>query len=289
MAARSYRGRFAPSPTGPLHRGSLVAAAASYLDAMAHGGEWLVRMEDVDEPRCSPDHATEILRQLQAYGFAWHGEVTYQSQRKEAYRAALDQLRSQDAVFGCACTRRELGSREFYPGTCRSGLPTGRAARAWRLRVDGAPVTFTDRRLGGQTEALTESVGDFVLLRADGFFAYQLAVVVDDGWQGITDVVRGADLLSSTARQIFLARQLGLALPRYLHVDVVTGGDGHKLSKQTKAAPLPASGVEAELARALAFLGVDTPVASLSGMWQHAAARWSYFSGGTGTGGGSKA
>jgi glutamyl-Q tRNA(Asp) synthetase len=281
-----YRGRFAPSPTGPLHLGSLVAAAASYLDARAHGGEWLVRMEDVDEPRCSSQHAATILRQLEAYGFAWQGEVVYQSQRKSAYRAALDELQRRGAVFGCACTRSELGQREFYPGTCRNGVAAGRTARAWRLRVDEVPIEFTDRARGAFTERLTESIGDVVLLRADGFFAYQLAVVVDDGWQGITHVVRGEDLLSSTARQIFLQRQLALLQPRYLHVDVVTDAQGHKLSKQTKAGPLPLNDVERTLAQAFAHLGLAVPTTAVAEMWRTATSQWLYTPGGTGTGGG---
>lgn len=284
-----YRGRFAPSPTGPLHLGSLVAAAASYLDARAHGGEWLVRMEDVDEPRCSPVHADTILRQLEAYGFAWHGEVLYQSRRTPAYRAALDQLLQRGAAFGCACTRSELGNREFYPGTCRAGLPAGRTARAWRLRVASTPVEFTDRARGPFREVLTETMGDFVLLRADGYFAYQLAVVVDDGWQGITDVVRGEDLLDSTARQIFLQRQLALATPRYLHVPVATDAHGHKLSKQTKAPPLPLNEVERTLGQAFHHLGISTPPGRLEEMWHSATRQWPYLPGGTGTGGGLKA
>lgn len=275
-----YRGRFAPSPTGPLHLGSLVAAAASYLDARQQGGEWLVRMEDVDEPRCSPAHASTILRQLEAYGFEWSGEVIYQSQRKEAYRAALAQLKATGAVFGCSCTRQQLGGHEFYPGTCRNG--SKEPPRSWRLRVNSDPVVFVDRWLGEQREVLTESIGDFVLLRADGYFAYQLAVVVDDAWQGITDVVRGADLLTSTARQIALQRALGYATPRYLHVPVVTNPKGEKLSKQTKAEAIPMEDNAATLQWALRFLGIKTPPhATVREIWQAA-----YLSGGIGTGGG---
>ena len=268
-----YRGRFAPSPTGPLHLGSLVAAAASYLDARAQGGEWLVRMENVDEPRCSPAHAMTILRQLEAYGFEWSGQVVYQSQRKQAYRAALDELQRRGAVFGCACTRKELDGGEFYPGTCRDG--TAGEARSWRLRVDSKPVVFADRWMGPQHEVLSETVGDFVLLRADGYFAYQLAAVVDDGWQGITDVVRGADLLSSAARQIFLQRRLACATPRYLHVPVVTDAAGEKLSKQTKAETIPLPASDASLRWALRFLGLKPPAgASQREMWAWAAEQW---------------
>lgn len=269
-----YRGRFAPSPTGPLHLGSLVTAAASYLDARAHGGEWLVRMEDVDEPRCLPAHASAILRQLEAYRFAWHGEVIYQSRRTEAYQAVLDDLQERGLVFACGCTRRKLGGGEFYPGTCRAGVEPGAVARAWRLRVDDEPVLFQDRWCGDQREVLSETVGDFVLRRADGFHAYQLAVVVDDGWQGVTHVVRGADLLASTARQIFLQRALALPEPRYLHVPVVTGADGHKLSKQTRAEPLPESDRAGVLRQALVQLGLAAPVATLEETWIWATAQW---------------
>lgn len=268
-----YKGRFAPSPTGPLHLGSLVAAAASYLDARSQGGEWLVRMEDVDEPRCSLEHAETILRQLEAYGFTWDGEVVYQSRRKLAYGAALDRLREAGKVFGCSCTRKELGGGEFYPGTCRDGARG--EIRSWRLRVDDVPVVFHDRWLGERREVLTESIGDFVLLRADGYFAYQLAVVVDDAEQGITDVVRGADLLGSTARQIFLQRALGVPTPRYLHVPVVTDEQGAKLSKQTKASAIPMESPEVQLRAALRFLGIKTPqAADCGGQWRAAIEAW---------------
>jgi len=268
-----YRGRFAPSPTGPLHLGSLVAAAASYLDARAHDGQWLLRMEDVDEPRCSPAHAATILRQLEAYGFAWHGEVVYQSQRKAAYAEALGQLQRTGLAFGCSCTRKQLGKTEFYPGTCRH-VSAG-APRAWRLRVNAEPLHFTDRWFGPQREVLTKSIGDFVLLRADGFFAYQLAVVVDDAWQGITDVVRGADLLSSTARQMALQRALALPEPRYLHVPVVTNAAGEKLSKQTRAPAIPLTDPAPTLAGALALLGLTPPPgATLEELWRWATTSW---------------
>lgn len=243
-----YRGRFAPSPTGPLHFGSLVAALASYLDAKAHGGRWLVRMEDVDRPRCKQEHADTILRQLEAYGLEWDGEVMYQSRRSEAYEAALARL----PVFPCGCTRQEAGER--YPGTCRRGLPPGRTARSWRMPVTDELIAFADRLGGRYEERLTETCGDFVLKRADGLYAYQLAVVVDDAAQGITDIVRGADLLDSTARQIWLQRALGVPEPRYLHVPVVTDAHGHKLSKQTFAPPIDVREPEPVKQAALAFL-----------------------------------
>jgi glutamyl-Q tRNA(Asp) synthetase len=267
-----YRGRFAPSPTGDLHFGSLVAAVASYLDARRAGGEWLVRIEDVDAPRTVPGAADRILRCLAAYGMHWDGAVLYQSQRDAVYAAALAQLG--DAVYGCGCTRRELGNRDFYPGTCRNGLPPGGTARSYRLRVPDRPIAWQDRRLGDQGENLTHSVGDFVLRRADRLWAYQLAVVVDDGAQGITDVVRGEDLLTSTARQIYLQESLGLPRPRYLHAPLVLDASGQKLSKQTKAHPVPQEGSPAVLAHAFRFLGEPPPQdLDIAALWQWAATR----------------
>ncbi|MBL8405455.1 MAG: tRNA glutamyl-Q(34) synthetase GluQRS, partial [Dechloromonas sp.] len=200
----TYRGRFAPSPTGPLHFGSLVAALGSCLDARVQGGEWLVRMEDIDTPRNVPGAADDILRTLEAFGFAWDGAVAYQSRRHPVYGEVLAALREAGKVYGCACSRREIADSAshpaidggmVYPGSCRGGLQAGRMARAWRLRVEAAEIAFDDRLQGRIAQVLERDVGDFVLLRADGLFAYQLAVVVDDAWQEITDVVRGADLL----------------------------------------------------------------------------------------------
>ena len=250
-AVQTYLGRFAPSPTGPLHFGSLVAALASYLDARYHdGGRWLVRIEDVDEPRTVPGAADSILRCLEAYGMEWDGPVVYQSRRKDLYRAALEALGSH--AFPCGCSRVP----GIYPGTCRNGLPAGKTARAWRLRVDDNVISFVDRLRGPQTDVLAETTGDFVLLRADGYFAYQLAVVVDDADQGVTDVVRGEDLLDSTGRQILLQRLLGYPTPRYAHIPVVRDASGEKLSKQTLAPPVDERGDEATLRAALAFLRV---------------------------------
>ena len=240
-----YRGRFAPSPTGPLHLGSLVAAAASYLDARANRGAWLVRMEDLDTPRCSQEHADSILADLEAFGFHWDEPVLYQSTRLAAYRAALDTLMSRDLVYPCGCSRRDLVD-ERYPGTCAHGLPPGKEARAWRVRTTGE---------------LAETAGDFVLLRADGIFAYQLAVVVDDAYQRITDIVRGADLLDSTPRQLYLQDLLGYPHPRYTHVPVVLAADGQKLSKQTGATPLDRHRAGELLCDALTFLGHRPPPA----------------------------
>ena len=276
-----YCGRFAPSPTGDLHFGSLVAAVASYLDARRAGGDWLVRIEDVDQPRTVPGSADRILQGLEAYGMHWDGAVMYQSQRDEAYAAALEQLG--DLAYGCACTRSELAQheaqheirREYYPGTCRDGLREGRVARSQRVRVPDREIHWQDRRLGPQRENLAESVGDFVLRRADGLWAYQLAVVVDDGAQGITDIVRGEDLLTSTARQIYLQELLQLPHPRYWHVPLVLDAHGQKLSKQTHAQPVPTCGSPTVLAQALRFLGEPVPsgLDEIAPLWQWAISR----------------
>lgn len=235
-----YTGRFAPSPTGPLHAGSLVAAVGSYCDARAAGGRWLVRMEDTDPPRVMPGAADTILRQLEGYGFDWDGEVLWQSQRSEAYLDALARLQAEGHVFWCTCSRTDLArlGASAYPGNCRA-LTSPRPDAAIRLRVPEGPVKFHDIVLGEQTENVREAVGDFVLRRRDCLFSYQLAVVVDDAAQGVTRVVRGADLLDNTARQIVLHRLLGVATPEYLHLPLAVHPDGSKLSKQTHARPLP--------------------------------------------------
>jgi glutamyl-Q tRNA(Asp) synthetase len=256
-----YVGRFAPSPTGPLHFGSLVAALASWLDARAARGRWLVRMEDLDAPRQQPGAAEDILRTLERFGLAWDGPVAYQSLRAPRYEAALDRLRRH--TYWCGCSRREIADSSLglatdgariYPGTCRGGLAHGRAPRALRLRTDAQAIAFRDRVQGEQSQVLAVDVGDFVLYRADGQFAYQLAVVVDDAEQGVTDVVRGADLLDSTARQIYLQRLLGAPTPRYLHVPVALDASGTKISKQKGARPL-GEDRERALREALRFLG----------------------------------
>ena len=246
----SYRGRFAPSPTGPLHLGSLAAALGSWLDARRNGGVWIVRMEDVDGPRCRRDWGEAILRSLAAHGMASDEPVVWQSARLEVYRAAMAKL----PVYPCGCSRAALeGGR--YPGTCRNGLPAGRTARCWRFRAPAGVIEFTDRRLGLFAQNVEKAAGDFVILRADGCFAYQLAVVADDIAQGITDVVRGEDLLDSTPRQILLYRALGVPPPRYLHLPLVVNEDGEKLSKQTLAPPLDDARAPENLAAAAAHLG----------------------------------
>ena len=251
MALPAYVGRFAPSPTGPLHAGSLVAALASWLDARAHGGRWLVRIEDIDTPRCVPGATERILSQLADCGLIPDETPWLQSERGQAYQAALDRLVASGQAYPCACSRKDIEqalvaagagrSRHgelVYPGTCRTGLH-GRPARAWRLRTQAAgAVHWQDRRLGPQAQEVGREVGDFVLRRADGLWAYQLAVVVDDAAQGITDVVRGEDLADNTARQILLQRALGLPTLRYLHTALVLGPNGEKLSKQNGAQAL---------------------------------------------------
>jgi glutamyl-Q tRNA(Asp) synthetase len=266
-----YVGRFAPSPTGPLHFGSLVAAVASWLDARAAGGRWLVRMEDLDRPRCEAGAADAILRQLEAYGLPWDGAVLYQTQRDDAYAEALATLQAIGAVYPCACTRSQLAQAPrnhegeiIYPGTCRNGLPAGAVARAWRVRVPDLNTRFNDRIQGELQQNLAHEVGDFIVKRADGLFAYQLAVVVDDAFQGISHVVRGADLLWNTPRQVYLQGLLGLPTPLYAHVPLVTNAAGQKLSKQTLAPALPEPGRRAALALALAALG-HAPPADLLG------------------------
>jgi len=255
-----YVGRFAPSPTGPLHFGSLVAALASWLDARAAEGRWLVRIEDLDVPRTQPGAADDILRTLDRLGLGWDGPVLYQSRCSSSYKAALESL----DTYWCGCTRREIADSslaratdgaQIYPGTCRTGLARGKTPRALRLRTGGDEIAFTDRVQGPQRQVLEREIGDFVLLRADGQFAYQLAVVVDDAEQGVSDVVRGADLLDSTPRQIFLQRLLGYPMPRYLHVPAAVNQAGEKLSKQTGALPVDIKRKAEELARALTFLG----------------------------------
>ena len=258
----SYVGRFAPSPTGPLHFGSLVAAVASFLDARAAGGDWLVRIEDVDTTRTVAGAADAILRTLEAFGLHWDGTVEWQSRRTGRYEQALEALRARGLTYACRCSRREIADSGLvgiegavYPGTCRHlGLAPG-PGLADRMVAPDEVVAFEDRAQGAVAQDVAREIGDFVVRRRDGLFAYQLAVVVDDAAQGVTDVVRGADLLASTARQIVLQRALGYPTPRYLHVAVATNAAGEKLSKQTGAAPLDPRAAVPILRRALDFLG----------------------------------
>lgn len=262
-ATQPYRGRFAPSPTGPLHAGSLVAALASWLDARAHGGTWLVRIEDLDPPREEPGAAREILATLSDFGLAGDEPVVWQHARHGRYVEALAQLDRAGRIYACQCSRAQVAAAAaqlgigagIYPGTCRDLRLARAPGRALRLRVDDAVIAFVDRACGPFTQQLARDVGDFAVLRSDGLFAYQLAVVVDDAEQRITDVVRGADLLDNTPRQIALQRLLGAPQPRYLHVPVVRASDGEKLSKQNGALALDRKRVLEELVRAGKHLG----------------------------------
>ncbi|WP_317203042.1 tRNA glutamyl-Q(34) synthetase GluQRS [Janthinobacterium sp.] len=273
-----YTGRFAPSPTGALHQGSLVAALASYLDAKVHGGRWLVRIEDLDWDRNVHGADAAILASLQRCGMHWDGEVLRQSARLALYEAAARRLR--EALYPCACSRRETLGASVYPGTCRDGMAPGRTARALRLRLPPRRlVHFEDRWHGAHSQDVSAAVGDFIVRRADGFWAYQLAVVVDDAAQGVDHVVRGADLLDSTPRQIHLQELLGLARPAYLHVPVVTNAAGEKLSKQSGALAFdggaaPAALLHAALLPAARFLGMDIRATSLDAFWRRAVPAW---------------
>lgn len=270
----SYIGRFAPSPTGPLHAGSLVAALASYLDARAHAGQWLLRIEDIDPPREQPGASQRIINSLQRFGFSWDGAIEFQSRRTALYQQAFEHLRAAGHLFACGCSRKDLGDG-VYKGTCRNGMPAGRSARAWRVRTQGHAVHWSDRWLGDFDENLEQYPGDFVVYRADGLWAYQLAVVVDDAQQGVTHVVRGDDLLDSTARQIHLQQLLGYRRPEYLHFPVVKAGDGQKLSKQTGADAIDEAPVLASLLDAATHLGLDmTGATDLASFWSRAVDAW---------------
>lgn len=297
---RSYVGRFAPSPTGPLHAGSLVAALASWLDARAHGGRWLVRIEDLDTPRCVPGAEQEILRQLDALGLCSDEEPVRQSARHALYTAALERLEAGRWAYSCACSRKDIEAalaeqgavrpkhgELVYPGTCRPerGGLAGKRPRAVRCRTSARPVAgspaadvivaWSDRRLGAQSQNLAREVGDFVLRRADGQWAYQLAVVVDDADQGVTHIVRGEDLADNTARQIHLQTLLGLPAPEYLHTPLVLAPDGHKLSKQNGARALDVSHPGRALAQAGAHLGLHLPeTLSASALLESAVQQW---------------
>ena len=284
-----YRGRFAPSPTGPLHFGSLVAAVGAYLDALANNGQWLLRLENVDPPREQPGAADTILRQLDALGFSWCDEVVRQHERSDAYARALSRLRNADRVFDCICTRKQILAQArrgpdgdvIYPGACRR-RPVKRADGASvRFKVSAAACRVADRIQGEYRQHLSRSVGDFVIRRADGRYAYHLAVVVDDAAQGVTHVVRGADLLPSTPRQIALQQALRLPTPRYAHLPVILGANGRKLSKQTHAAPLPVSPNRhqaiALIHQAVVCLnqpGILGVVDDIDDAWRLAASRW---------------
>ncbi|MDF0604953.1 tRNA glutamyl-Q(34) synthetase GluQRS [Neisseriaceae bacterium TC5R-5] len=278
-----YRGRFAPSPTGLLHAGSLCTAVGSYLCARSCGGQWLLRIEDLDPPREVPGAADAILRTLEAFGFEWDGEVVYQSRRHALYQQALEQLIASGQAYSCVCTRKQIASKArrgvdgfIYPGTCRQHPVVSTAGCAWRLRVSAEELILQDGVQGEYRQNLANDIGDFVLLRADGYWAYQLAVVVDDAEQGMTDIVRGADLLVSTPRQWYLQQCLQLPVPNYLHLPVLLNQAGEKLSKQTLAPAIAAGDYIGQLRAALQLLGHFPPAecCSLAELWQWALAHW---------------
>jgi glutamyl-Q tRNA(Asp) synthetase len=284
MSDTPYRGRFAPTPSGPLHFGSLIAAVGSYLEAKRHNGQWLLRIEDLDPPRVVAGAAAGIQRTLEAFGFEWDGPVVFQSQRSEAYRDALAQLEASGAVYPCTCSRREIQTvaqpgpaGPIYPGTCRGRVSAGAGRHSWRVNTQGVRIRFVDALQGLVEVELAQTIGDFVVRRADGIFAYHLALVVDDAAAGISHVVRGQDLLACTAPQIFLQQRLNLPTPHYLHLPVATNPSGQKLSKQTHARALdPAQGPHL-LAQALRFLGHPPPPqveAELSALWSWAGRHW---------------
>ena len=280
--ARQYVGRFAPSPTGPLHFGSLVAAVASYLEARARNGRWLLRIEDIDPPREQPGATQLILEALEAYGFEWDGDVILQSASRPAHDAALETLLARGLAYPCGCSRKDLADAPrgplgtIYPGTCRSGCDSPETAV--RLRTSDEPISFTDRLQGKQTQRLESESGDFVIRRRDGLIAYQLAVVVDDAMQGITEIVRGIDIMDSTPRQIWLQQLLGYPTPAYVHIPVITHPDGDKLSKLTGAPGIPVEEVRPTLSRALAALQQSPPddlaAASVDDIWLWARQNW---------------
>ncbi len=282
----TYRGRFAPSPTGPLHFGSMVAAVASYLQARSQQGVWLLRIEDLDPPREVPGAAHAMLTTLERFGLHWDEEVLYQSRRSEAYRAALDQLAQRGVLYPCGCSRKEIAAQAtagpggpIYGGSCRAGLASGKEPRALRIRTHNRSITFVDRLRGRVTQRLEEEVGDFVVRRADGLFAYQLAVVVDDAWQGVTEVVRGSDLLDNTPRQIHLQQLLNYPTPAYLHLPLALNSAGEKLSKQNGARPIDQDRPQTVLMATLHFLNQAPPAelveASLDELWRWAIDHWS--------------
>ena len=279
-------GRFAPSPTGPLHFGSLVAAVASYCDAKSQGGQWLLRIEDVDTTRRVEGASDDIISSLQCYGFEWDGEIVYQSQRSEYYEQALTRLRNLGLAYPCTCSRKEIADSStqqgiegaIYPGTCLHHPIKPNTSIAWRLKTPAERISFEDRIVGWQQHNIGQDIGDFVIKRADGLFSYQLAVVVDDAMQGITHVVRGADLLQSTTRQIYLQQCMGYCTPTYAHIPLVLNSQGQKLSKQTLASALPLDNILATLVSAFNFLPyLPQPVpsfSSLPALWQWAFTHW---------------
>lgn len=268
-------GRFAPSPTGDLHFGSLIAAVASFLQAKSAGGQWLIRVEDIDPPREVAGSANRILADLGRFGMQSDQPVMYQSRRTAVYEQAVNRLLGNNQAYWCGCSRSELPASGYYPGTCSAGLPEGKSPRSVRIRVADEPIVFTDLVQGTMRENLAHTVGDFVIRRADGLPAYQLAVVVDDAFQGVSEVVRGIDLLDSTARQIHLQARLGLNTPAYAHHPVAIGSDGRKLSKRLDSDPLSSASPREAMQQCLHFLGQPCPPGlSLEALWHWALENW---------------
>lgn len=268
-------GRFAPSPTGDLHFGSLVSAVGSFLEARSAGGQWLLRIEDIDPPREIAGSARRIIADLGRLGMRPDGPVLYQSSRLAAYHERIEQLLRSGLAYPCGCTRKDLPRSGIYPGTCRNGLPPGKKPRSIRFRMDSENYMFDDRLQGVVSGELANPGGDFVIRRADGLVAYQLAVVVDDGYQGVTQIVRGADLLDSTGRQIALQRALGLPTPSYLHLPVAVSADGKKLSKRARTDPVKDREPSLAVTQALRFLGQKPPLnLSLPELWEWAIEHW---------------
>ena len=283
MNNQKYIGRFAPSPTGPLHYGTLVAAVASFLQARSQHGNWMVRIEDVDTTRCIKGADSRILNTLEAYGMHWDGEVMYQTDRTEAYEHVLEKLKHDQLVFPCVCSRKQLAEKTgdwspVYPGTCRSVDHWPEEDYSVRIKVPDKIIRFNDTVYGEQQQNLAHEIGDFVIKRRDGLFAYQLAVVIDDAYQNITEVVRGTDLLDSTARQIFLQRCLGYSTPGYLHCPLVVDAAGNKLGKSAGAAAISTEYPVKTIASILTFLGQhelpDVAGISLEDAWRFAIAHW---------------
>jgi glutamyl-Q tRNA(Asp) synthetase len=275
-----YKGRFAPSPTGKVHFGTLTAAVGSYLQAKKNNGDWIIRMEDVDVTRKVKGSDSEILKTLELFGFEWQGEVIYQSMRTEYYQNALEQLKELSLVFPCVCSRKQLAAirSDIYPGTCRIRTLPENNDHALRLLTTDAIIEFDDVVMGKQSQDIARQCGDFVIKRRDGLFAYQLAVVVDDYLQGITEVVRGADLLESTARQIYLQRLLGYPTPGYCHLPLAVDADGSKISKSEGAAKVEIKNKEKLIYEVLAFLGQNPPAdlfrSNISYIWKWAVENW---------------
>lgn len=285
LSVPDYRGRFAPSPTGALHFGSLIAAVGSYLEAKSHNGEWLVRIENLDKPREIPAASHEIFRALEILGMEWDHEVIYQDQRKDTYENILTILNKRGLTYSCTCTRKEIAdssitgiSGQIYAGTCRNNVQNKDRPGAVRIKTDNNIIEFEDSLHGLISQRLESETGDFILRRSDGIYAYQLAVVADDATQGITNVVRGADLLDSTPRQIYLQKLLGYSTPTYMHLPVAVNNQGEKLSKQTKAALLDISNPVKQLVEAVNFLGQESPIellgSNVSSFWKWAIENW---------------